>query len=288
MKNGFYVYRFKNENKQIVYVGKAANLEKRFKNHEHLTEDVKIIEYIECGSEAEQAWKEIYYINLFYNELSTNVADVYRNGEMSDIGLSDKWITYKNKVVKNILTDDIINQNYDKYILHAPKYDYKSLINIFDNYKMNIIGEDIHALSQHWFELHKNDNSVKKLKNNTINYFNNILKSKSKNNIWTTYWNCKDLLSSKGYAKGFVDDTYNKIDFADRNNVAYLKNVFYSLSQTKEITVDENIYAISDLIKFLFTTDLSYGKPINIYIPSKRMRELLIKWINEQNYGDIK
>ena len=47
MQNGYYVYRFKNEDGIIIYVGKTVNLENRFKNHEHMTEDVKIIEYIE-------------------------------------------------------------------------------------------------------------------------------------------------------------------------------------------------------------------------------------------------
>ena len=41
------------------------------------------------------AWKEIYYINLYYNELSTNISDVYLGGQMKDICLDDEWKRYK-------------------------------------------------------------------------------------------------------------------------------------------------------------------------------------------------
>lgn len=73
----FYVYRFKDKNDNILYVGRTHDLKQRFKNHEHLTDNIITIEYIECQTETEMAIKEIYYINLYYNENSTNIRDVY-------------------------------------------------------------------------------------------------------------------------------------------------------------------------------------------------------------------
>lgn len=87
----YYVYRFLNKDNVITYVGRTVDLYKRFLQHDHLTDEVSKIEYIECDSEAEMAWKEVYYINLYYNELSTNISDVYLGGQMKDIGLDDKW-----------------------------------------------------------------------------------------------------------------------------------------------------------------------------------------------------
>ena len=60
----YYVYRFVNKDDVIVYVGRTANMTKRFLNHDQLQDDVDRIEFIECDSEAEMAWKEVYYINL--------------------------------------------------------------------------------------------------------------------------------------------------------------------------------------------------------------------------------
>lgn len=72
-RNSYYVYRFKNKDDVIVYVGRTVNLKQRFLQHDHLTDEVKAIEYIECNTEADMIWKEIYYINLYYNKLSTNI-----------------------------------------------------------------------------------------------------------------------------------------------------------------------------------------------------------------------
>lgn len=62
----YYVYRFVNKDDVIVYVGSSTNMTKRFLNHMQLQDDIDRIEFIECESEAEMAWKEVYYINLFY------------------------------------------------------------------------------------------------------------------------------------------------------------------------------------------------------------------------------
>ena len=45
--------------------------------------------------------------------------------------------------------------------------------------------------------------------------------------------------------------------------------------------IEENKYALSYLIQWLFRSAIRDDKPINIYIPSRRMRELLISWLNE-------
>ena len=131
MKQKFYVYRFKNAEEIILYVGRTKNLTQRFKQHEHLTSDVVRIEYIECSSEAEMVWKEIYYINLFYNELSTNTADVYNNGKITDINLNDTWIEYNTELLTQSRVDYNISLNtYNSFLEDIPKYDYKNLIHI--------------------------------------------------------------------------------------------------------------------------------------------------------------
>lgn len=76
----YYVYRFVNKDDVIVYVGSSTNMTKRFLNHMQLQDDIDRIEFIECESEAEMAWKEVYYINLFYNSLSKNKNNIFFGG----------------------------------------------------------------------------------------------------------------------------------------------------------------------------------------------------------------
>ena len=120
MKNGYYVYRFKDKNNNIIYVGKTVNLDQRFKQHEHLTKNVKTIEYIKCETESDMSWKEIYYINLYKNDKTTNIASVY-NGKSKEIDFGDKWIKYniKNKKQKEqikLYIDDVEDPD-DKYVI---------------------------------------------------------------------------------------------------------------------------------------------------------------------------
>ena len=195
-KRKYYVYRFLNKQNIIVYVGRTGNLYQRFLQHEHLTDDIARIEYIECDSEAEMVWKEIYYINLYYNDLSTNISDVYLNGKMKDIGLNDKWRRYKYK--HQLENKDIGSlERYNKYVVEVPNYDYKSLIHIIDHEKLNDIGKDKYSVSQKWFNDHKYDGLVDKLRRNTTNFFRNITSSSTTDNLWTTYEEFREEIKEK-------------------------------------------------------------------------------------------
>ena len=278
----YYVYRFLNKDNVITYVGRTVDLYKRFLQHEHLTDDIERIEYIECDSEAEMAWKEIYYINLYYNDLSTNISDVYLNVKIKDIGLNDKWRIYKYDFqLKN--KDINLLEIYNKYVIDVPDYNYKSLIHIIDHEKLNNIGKDKFAISQKWFNNHKYDGLVDKLRRNTTNFFRNITSSSTTDNLWTTYEEFREKMKGKGFAKAF---TYlseeNNGEYSDRIYLAYLANNFYPATHSN-FEISEDQYALTELLQFIFKSALSKGSNIWIYIPSVRMRNLLKQWINENS-----
>ncbi len=89
-----------------------------FIQHYHLNEDVVKIEYIECQTEADMVWREIYYINLYYNEMSTNISDVYDNGKITNMYLEDKWIEYKIAPPQRVLKNNLLVENYTKHVLN--------------------------------------------------------------------------------------------------------------------------------------------------------------------------
>lgn len=290
------MYRFKNKDDEIIYVGRTRNLHQRFLNHSYLTEDVKKIEYVEYDSEAEMAWKEIYYINLYFNELSRNDRDVYLRGDkMPEFPFGDKWKIYKFfGYEKPKVSDDKIYEDFEKYIKNAPKYNYKELIHILDHKKLNSIGDDTYALSEKWYKDNTETGGITQLRWNTTNYFRNIAPKKwgnvKGNILWTTYIAFKEVVQEKGFTKGFVAPyTDVPASFGTKEFVAYLCNDFYRLAVPLDetpLTVDE--YAITLLVKFLFSgSALKNGKDIYLYLPSKRMRDLLTNWIEENSVSDV-
>ena len=186
---------------------------------------------------------------------------------------------------------------------YLSKYDYRKLINIIDEEKLNMIGDDFGALSKAWYSRNQNNILMKKLKNNMINFFNNkpIVynqkadkweKSKSDNNIWTTFKAYKKLISGKWYAKGYLPSNMRATnEYKDRTAVAYMINKYFNpciknFFLSKGIEVDEDGYALSEMLQFLWRSAIREGRIITVYIPSSRMRNLLIKWIEDQKYGE--
>ena len=281
----YYVYRFLNKDNVITYVGRTVDLYKRFLQHDHLTDKVARIEYIECDSKAEMAWKEVYYINLYYNELSTNISDVYLGGQMKDIGLNDKWKRYKYQYQPGNRDIGTL-EKYNKYVVDVPNYDYKSLIHIIDHEKLNEIAKDKYAITQKWFNEHKYDGLVDQLRRSVVNFFCNLTpngnSNSTHNNLWTTYEEFREEIKGKGFVKAFTylsDDTEK--DYSDRTNLEYIANIFYPVTIQNNFEVTENQYALTELLQFMFKSALSKGNEIWIYIPSKRMRNLLKSWVEK-------
>ena len=186
---------------------------------------------------------------------------------------------------------------------YVSRYDYRKLINIIYDDKLNMIGDSPNALSKTWYKRNENNVLLNQLKNNTLNFFNNrpiiyneetdkLEKSKSKNNIWTTFKDYKDKISGKGYAKGYIPSNMRASnEYKDRTAVAYLVNKYFNpfiknFFASKGIAVDEDGYALSEMLQFLWRSGIREGKRITVYIPSKRMRSLLEQWIQEQKYEE--
>lgn len=176
------------------------------------------------------------------------------------------------------------NKNID-YI----KYDYKKLIHICENEKMNMIGEDKGTLSKSWYINNKKDFGMDKLKNNITNFFRNIRNDCSSDNIWTTFKDYKSSLKGKGYTKGFLPlNSRATNEYRNRTSIVYpvnrylnpyIKNFFIY----NGINIDEDGYALSEMLQFIWRSAIRDGKEIWVYIPSTRMRSLLKVWIEENS-----
>jgi hypothetical protein len=70
-------------------------------------------------------------------------------------------------------------------------------------------------------------------------------------------------------------------------NLAYCVNRFLkpdiaTFFTNRNIRIEEDSYALSELLQWIWRSRIRKGEEINIYIPSERMRKLLIKWLNNK------
>lgn len=200
---------------------------------------------------------------------------------------------------------DIHGIKYEKYMLdydrqlipHCKEIEYEKrrnvadLINIYDG-KFNKIGMKIgksNPLSKSWYEdkRKKNRSIFSQLKNNTENYFRTVTKTKSIDNMYTVFKPYCKYVKGRGFANGFVScNARGTNEFKNKKSLAYLINFFMSpdIKQFVEhyhIEFDDNLFSLSALLQWIWRSQIRDGNPIDLYIPSERMRELLKIWINE-------
>lgn len=197
----------------------------------------------------------------------------------------------------------------DKKIRH----EYRQKIVIWDNRLANDYKAT--SLSKSWYMRQKED-SFKKLRSYLHNYFQNVAKAKSKDILWTAPKDFRKNLKGKGYivVRSMTSEEYalprdereeleKKLqcfipcnaratnDYGDRTVLAYMINLytnpyvkryFSNKNQTDgtDIEVDQDMHALACMLQWIWRSAIRNGEKIAIYIPSDRMRKLLLKWLD--------
>lgn len=276
----FYIYKMYDENEELLYIGKTTNIEARINQHfskdtiekQTWKEDVAYIDYYEFKTKVDMDIMELYYIALErpkHNELSTDT-------EKPQIS-----IIYTCKEPKRInrkpIKQKIIEINIDK----ETKNQMLNNLNIYEG-RINDIGKKKNSkikqpLSRTWF-MENDEETLKKLKNNTENYYQNIIKGKSKENMYTTFEDFKSQIKGKGYTKGYINPDCELSKLNNCKNFAYIMNKYPS-----DIEKDNNEYAnlltIYDLIRIVKYITVDLDHKLNLYVPSERVRTLFKEWL---------
>lgn len=200
---------------------------------------------------------------------------------------------------------DLHNIKYEKYIAiqESDQYKFATLpenysekeikanikqkINIIEHEKLNKIGDEDYTLSKNWYRK-SSDPITNQLKRNTENYFRNIVNSKAHENLYTTFKDYKTKVQGKRYTKAFIPLNIRATnEYRERVNLAYLLNrfpntVISNFLTGKGIFMDRDYYALSEMLQWIWRGAIRDDKEINIYIPSKRMRTLLLQWLNDE------
>lgn len=128
------------------------------------------------------------------------------------------------------------------------------------------------------------------LKANAVNFFKNIARTKSDDNMWTCHSDFQKELGGKGYTKGWVAFNSRATNmYGNKKSLAYLMNRF-ELPHIKNffanngIETNGELIALAELVQWIFRSAIRNKEKIYLYIPSERMRSLLELWRDNELY----
>lgn len=169
---------------------------------------------------------------------------------------------------------------YDKH--QEGREHLRSLISLYDG-PHNDHGSVPTAFSKGWLS-RRSDGEMAAIRSSMQSYVRNIIKAKTDEVLWTTIKSYQSDLKGKGYTKGFLAcNARASNEYADRSTLMYCYNRYMhpiekSFFQDHDITVSEDKLAVSDLLQWVWRSRIRNGESINLYMPARRMRELLEKW----------
>lgn len=162
---------------------------------------------------------------------------------------------------------------------------YRELIHIWDNPRHNEIGNEKTAFSHGWCL--RNIDKVKKAQTKTYALMRGLGK-KNKDTLWTTFVDVANQTPNPYLTqRNFIPlGTRATNEYRDRSVVAYLCNRFMNPFLTRwykdnGVPINEDDFALSEMLQFLFRSCIRDGNPVWLYIPSKRMRDLLEGWLQQ-------
>lgn len=165
--------------------------------------------------------------------------------------------------------------------------------------------QEYSGLSSSWHQNRKNKKYIDVLNRNAVNYIQNYRHAPKNTVMWTTFkpaankyenrrmkancrWNgrisCSECTRPCGV--NFVSCNARATNrYADRTTLIYLCNIFpvppvvQYLSQGTTAEFDADLYALAQLMQWIWRSAIRRGEAVSFYLPSARMRKLLLDWL---------
>lgn len=221
-----------------------------------------------------------------FHDISYTKKSVKKNGNKYELIEYDKNIEPRRKI-QSLLTihEDI-----------KPEKGRPNKLN--SNFNKRKLKEN-NLLSVTWLEEATQD-EIRTLKLNLNNYFRNKVHTDNKNIFWTTLKSRASEISHQKCKYDIRRDEKKKIDKYNDNflsigtratnayshctAMAYIYNKFPIPSEIMffsqwDIQTNADLYAVSELLQFIFRGCIRNDEPMSCYIPSIRMRKLLYDWM---------
>lgn len=158
-----------------------------------------------------------------------------------------------------------------------------ALLNIYDG-KSNRIGNTKTSFSKTWCN-NKSKSQAKLISYTVANVFKRDFKTKSEENAFTTFKDFQTKFSGSGYTKGFIAVNARATNnFRAKNSMAYLANRYFdpqtfNFFNERGVKLNEELWALGELLQWIWRGCIRDKTPMNLYIPNVRMRRLLQDWL---------
>lgn len=173
----------------------------------------------------------------------------------------------------------------------------RSRLKIYEGSK-NDIGTKVdrkNPLSLSWYERQakSHPDSLAKLKASTEDFFKKTAKTQALYNAWTVFSDFQSKTKGQRYTKGFIPFNCRATNhYIEKRSLAYLCNVFPRpvISQYldgKGIKFNKDLYALSEMLQWIWRSQIRRHDPIHLFIPSERMRNLLYLWLNTRSTPEL-
>ena len=183
----------------------------------------------------------------------------------------------------NQLNYDFVKKDDDK----LKKVELKSNLNIYEGSRNQQRKTGKTAFSKNNLT-QKSKKDRKKIKENIINVFRYEFNTKSYDNAYTTFKEIKSKYAGRGYTKGFISINARATnEFSHKKSMAYIGNRYLNPAiinffKDNDVIIDQDYWALSELIQWIWRGCIRNNEKMNLYIPSTRMRALLISWLHNK------
>ncbi|MCG7945362.1 MAG: hypothetical protein N0C84_03360 [Candidatus Thiodiazotropha taylori] len=194
-------------------------------------------------------------------------------------------------------------------------YSFRHLIDIVQDSSLNSAWKRNNALSVNGLKKARSER-MKRLKNDIRKFYDRHGATNPHFNMWTCPQEFKPKLqrSPFGYIGGRVSqnqlrrmsaeervmrDTHVAVNmratnlYRHKKYLAYAYNVFPNPALTKlfhecGIPFDQDQYALNEFVQWIWRSRVRVSEKVSVYVPSKRMRDLLTNWLNTDNTLELK
>ena len=170
--------------------------------------------------------------------------------------------------------------------LAAEKNRIKGLLDIYEG-PLNVLGEKVNAFSKNWWR-NKRVCDISAVRNDVYKYLRYICDAKSAECMWSVFADMKKKCSPNGFANGFCTCNARATNmYSNRKYLVYLLNVYENPEVVKwfagyGIKVDQEAFALSQLVQWIWRSAIRNGEVVKLYLPSARMRRILREWLEDE------
>lgn len=172
----------------------------------------------------------------------------------------------------------------------------RHLIEVNADKSLNAVGKKTgktNPLSKGWFDNDRKTGEVKtKQLHRAIGTFfrkhagTSTSRSPSSRNLWSTFNKYRKAIQGNGYLRSFIPlNTRATNEYRTRSALAYCVNLYRhpfirAYFDDHGVPTSDDFYALGTMTQWIWRSAIRDGQPIKVFVPSERMRGLLLNWLD--------